>query len=347
MILIGTMLVFSAFPIANLILGLSTKDYGLWYHVGLAVRQGMDIYPRPESGRLFPFMYPPSAAAMLACMSMLGQTGLLLALVLVNSAAWLACIKLSSWLAFDPGTHRHPLVLTIPSFAVIVLIYNIYLLGQPNLLLLALLLAARSLVSGAGETSRLEPLWLRLRQSSVPILALDPALPPDVDASATTIAVLGAWLLIAPLPFRTPAQAVDDVRVWSQGMIFTYNSYGIAQRPIRSYSYKNQSIMALTPIAFFATCRPTVKRFCRKGRADQGVARPSKGLRRVDPTTDLLFLLKPHGPHLASSAEQTNKNEDQGASSSAVNGAESARSAPRWNGGYNSARPIHPAPPGE
>ena len=64
-------------------------------------------------------------------------------------------------------------------------------------------------------------------------------------ASAATVAVLAAWLLIAPLPFRTPAQAVDDVIVWSRGMVFTYNSHGIAQRPLRSYSYKNQSIMAL------------------------------------------------------------------------------------------------------
>ena len=72
------MLVFSAFPIANHFLGLSTKDYGLWYQVGLAVRQGLDIYPRPETGRLFPFMYPPSAAAMLAWVSMLGAVGSLL-----------------------------------------------------------------------------------------------------------------------------------------------------------------------------------------------------------------------------------------------------------------------------
>ena len=33
--------------------------------------------------------------------------------------------------------------------------------------------------------------------------------------------------------------------VWSQGMLFTYDSNGIAQRPFRSYSYKNQSIMAI------------------------------------------------------------------------------------------------------
>ena len=28
-------------------------------------------------------------------------------------------------------------------------------------------------------------------------------------------------------------------------MLFTYNTHGIAQRPLRSYSYKNQSIMAV------------------------------------------------------------------------------------------------------
>ena len=88
----AAMLVFSAFPIANLVFGYSTKDYGLWYQVGLGIRQGFDIYPRPESRRLFPFMYPPSAAAMLAWVSMLGRTGSLLALVIVNSAAWLASI---------------------------------------------------------------------------------------------------------------------------------------------------------------------------------------------------------------------------------------------------------------
>jgi hypothetical protein len=53
------------------------------------------------------------------------------------------------------------------------------------------------------------------------------------------------WLLVVPLPFRTPAQAVEDLARWSRGMIFTYNAKGIAQRPFRSFSYKNQSIMAM------------------------------------------------------------------------------------------------------
>ena len=64
-------------------------------------------------------------------------------------------------------------------------------------------------------------------------------------ASLATVAALLVWLLVVPLPFRTPAQAIADLAVWSRGMVFTYNAHGIAQRPYRSFSYKNQSIMAL------------------------------------------------------------------------------------------------------
>ena len=164
LILAATMLVFSAFPIANLILGYATKDYGLWYQVGLAVRHGLDVYPRPETRRLFPFMYPPSAAAMLAWISMLGRTGSLLALVIVNSAAWLASILLSVWLAVKPGKGRHPLVVILPSLTIIVLVHNVYLLGQPNLLLLARF-SAHLLVCSAAALSQPARSWQRPRQS--------------------------------------------------------------------------------------------------------------------------------------------------------------------------------------
>ncbi len=340
--LVGTMLVFSAFPIVNQLLGLSTKDYGLWYHVGLAVRQGLDVYPRPETGRLFPFMYPPSAAAMLAWISTLGHTGLLLALVLVNSAAWLVCIALSNRLAVDPGMYRHPLVLIIPSFAVIVLIHNIYLLGQPNLLLLALLLGAFVCLQSGRNVAAGALVATAAAIKAFPILALGYLLYRRMwTASATTIAVLSAWLLIAPLPFRTPAQALDDVGIWSQGMLFTYNSYGIAQRPIRSYSYKNQSIMALAHRLFRDVPADGEAVLSERAMAGQVVARPSHRLPRVDATTDLFFFLKPHGPHLTASAERANKDEaKKTASSSARNAAETAQRALRWNDAFGRAEPA-------
>jgi alpha-1,2-mannosyltransferase len=287
------MLVFSAFPVANYFMGLSTKDYGLWYQVGLAVRQGLEIYPRPESGRLFPFMYPPSAAAMLTWVSMLGPIGSLAALLLVNSVAWVVSIRLSLWLAVGPGVRRHPLVVILPSLSIIVLVYNIYLLGQPNLLLLALFLGSFACLRLGRHIGAGALLATAAAIKAFPILAIGYLIYRRMwTATAATVAVLAAWLLIAPLPFRTPAQAVDDLVVWSQGMVFTYNSHGIAQRPFRSYSFKNQSIMALAHRLLRDVPADGESVLSRRVRAGSLGPRPSKGLLTVDPSTDLPSFLK-------------------------------------------------------
>ena len=286
-------LVFSAFPIANYYLGLPTKDYGLWYQVGLAVRQGLDIYPQPESGRLFPFMYPPSAAAMLAWVSMLGPIGSLAALLLVNSVAWVASIWLSLWLAVRPGVRRHPLVVIVPSLSIIVLVYNIYLLGQPNLLLLALLLGSFACLRLGRQIGAGALLATAAAIKAFPILAIAYFVYRRMwTATAATLAVLAAWLLIAPLPFRTPVQTVDDLVVWSRGMVFTYNSHGIAQRPFRSYSYKNQSIMAFMHRLLRDVPADGESVLSRRARAASAGPRPTKGLLAVDPSTDLPSFLK-------------------------------------------------------
>ena len=86
------MVVFSAIPLTIDLRSMPNKDYSLWYQVGVAVRQGMDIYPDPATGRLFPFMYPPSAAAILGFMSPLGKHGTTLVLVLAHSAAWVGAV---------------------------------------------------------------------------------------------------------------------------------------------------------------------------------------------------------------------------------------------------------------
>jgi len=339
--MIGMMLVFSAFPIANVWLGLPTKDYGLWYQVGLAVRQGLDVYPRPETGRLFPFMYPPSAAAMLAWLSTLGQTWFLLAVVLVNSASWLACIALSVWLSVEPGTRRHPLVLILPSLAIIVLIHNIYLLGQPNLLLLALLLGAFACLRRGRPLEAGALLATAAAIKAFPILALGYLVYRRMwTASAATVAVLAAWLLIAPLPFRTPAQALDDLIVWSQGMVFTYNSDGIAQRPLRSYSYKNQSLMALAHRLLRDVPADGEAVLSQRARTLQAMSRPSKGLPPVDPSTDLLSFLKPHAQHEITTAKRAENAERTTASSSAGIGTGTAGRAPRWSDALHGAEPA-------
>ena len=205
----------------------------------------------------FPSCIPRPPPAMLAWISMLGRTGSLLALVIVNSAAWLASILLSVWLAVKPGARRHPLVLILPSLTIVVLVHNIYLLGQPNLLLLALLLGAFVCLQRGHQFGAGALVATAAAIKAFPIMVLGYLVYRRLwAAAASTVVVLVAWLLIAPLPFRTPAQALDDVVVWSKGMLFTYNSYGIAQRPFRSYSYKNQSIICGSRNRLSCAARP-------------------------------------------------------------------------------------------
>lgn len=320
------MLVFSAFPIANMLLGLSTKDYGLWYQVGVAVRRGFDIYPRPETKRLFPFMYPPSAAAMLGMLSYLGSVGSLILLVLINSASWLASILLSVSLVKRPGERVHPLLYIIPSLGVIVLVHNVYLLGQPNLLLLALLLGAFACLRRGRRAIAGALVATAAAIKAFPIMVLGYFVYRRQWAAATsTVVVLAAWLVAAPLLFRTPAQAVDDLVVWSQGMLFTYNTNGIAQRPFRSYSYKNQSIMAVAHRLLRDV--PADGESVLSARAKLAGA---AGVPIVDPSTDLLTFLKPHSGALARAAQELT---DPRLNSKAAAG-------PRWDDALESAGPA-------
>ncbi len=140
------MVVFSVIPLTIDLLGEPNKDYSLWYQVGVVIRQGMNIYPDPATGRLFPFMYPPSAAAILGFLSLLGKHATTLVLVLAHSAAWIGTIALSVWLSTcgkGKGMRQHPLLAAAPSLCIIALIHNTYLLGQPNLTLLTLLQASK------------------------------------------------------------------------------------------------------------------------------------------------------------------------------------------------------------
>lgn len=244
------MIVFSAIPLTIDLLDKPNKDYSLWYQVGVVLRQGMDIYPDPATGRLFPFMYPPSAAALLGFLSVLGKHGTALVLVLAHSAAWVGGILLSVWLAKGGKgkiTRQHPLLYVVPSLCIIALIHNTYLLGQPNLTLLTLLLGAFACLRVQRQAAAGALVATAAAIKAFPILAIGYFIYRRMwRATLASLAVLAIWLLVVPLPFRTPAQAVEDLARWSRGMIFTYNAKGIAQRPFRSFSYKNQSIMAMT-----------------------------------------------------------------------------------------------------
>ena len=220
------------------------KDYTLWYLVGQQVLRGEEIYPK--DGRPFPFMYPPPCASMLGVLSTLGPLPMILILLLVNSAAWVGCIFLAAKLATGRAWRRHPLLYLVPTLAVGVYVHDIFLLGQPNLLLLACMLGAFACLRRRAGGAAGVLIAFAAAVKAFPIMAVGYLVyRRHWRATAVTLAALAAFLVVVPMPFRGTAQAWDDLKTWTGGMVLKYDSGGIAQRPERSYSFKNQSVVAL------------------------------------------------------------------------------------------------------
>jgi hypothetical protein len=85
-------------------------------------------------------------------------------------------------------------------------------------------------------------------------------------------------------------------------MLFTYNSHSMAQRPLRSYSYKNQSIMAVAHRLLRDLPADGESVLSKRAKAAYGGNRPAKGLPPIDPSSDLIGFLKPHPRPVATTA---------------------------------------------
>src|SRR5207244_10930057 len=140
LIFVVTAIVFSVLPLLRYFRGHTIFDYKLWYDTGKHVLAGDEIFFF-RSGK-YDFMYPPPCALFLGGASLLGQGGLIFLLVAINSAAWFCSAKLNAVLATGHRYTTSPWLYVLPNLLVIVYIWSSYHLGQPNLVLLALMLGA-------------------------------------------------------------------------------------------------------------------------------------------------------------------------------------------------------------
>lgn len=214
-----------------------TRDYPLWHRVGLRVWNGAALYDG------FDFIYPPFAALFLALPAQLGKVPLYIILAVGNCLMlWLAVA-----LARDLATgHRQPAgwIELLPPLMVVPQIYENFDLGQPNILLLAvmllgfrLLLADRPGLAGGvfafAAAVKAFPItvlpWLLWRR--------------HWKASASLVAFLAVFLVLAPAPFRGFDRNVAELGQWVEAMIGTEDGFG--QRETQNWSWKNQSVVAI------------------------------------------------------------------------------------------------------
>src|SRR6266496_4930847 len=239
-----TAIVFSALPLLRYFRGRTLFDYKLWYETGQHVLAGHDIYFF-RSGK-YDFMYPPPCALFLACASLLGQGGLILLLVAINSAAWFYSARLSASLAGGMAGARNVSLYVIPNLLVIVYIWSSYHLGQPNLVLLALMLGAFFSLSANHETVTGSMIAVAAAIKAFPVIAIVYLLYRRYWIAAVSLVVTLVFLvLILPAPFRGFERAWRDIEKWRAGML-KYSETSVGQRPMRSYTWKNQSLVGVS-----------------------------------------------------------------------------------------------------
>ncbi len=235
---------FSLWPVTRCLREQSVFDYRLWYETGRHVLEGGDIYVLRF--REYDFIYPPTAALLLAVPSLLGQCGLVALLVVINSIAWFLCGRWSARLATGEQAKPNALLYLLPSLLVMVSIWSNYHLGQPSLFLLALMLGgfvalrlkrealAGALMAGAAAFK------------AFPVAALVYLIYRRYwKAAASLVLSLVFFLLVLPAPFRGGFERTwNDLAKWGTAMV-QFDKKGLGPRPRRSKTWKNQSIVGV------------------------------------------------------------------------------------------------------
>ena len=221
-----------------------TKDYPLWYWAGQQVLHGLNLYR--TDGQPFEFIYPPLSAVLLAIPAWLGKIPLYLCLCLMNVIAWWATILYVNAMT---GSGRTPgmWLFALPGFVTITWVFDMFDLGQPNLVLLALMLY------GFWSMQHLRP-WMAgsMFALATAIKVFPVAVLPYLvwrrqwAALASMLVFLGVFLFVVPAPVRGFQNNIAELKTWYQGMVASSSEKGFGQRDEQNWSWVNQSIIAMT-----------------------------------------------------------------------------------------------------
>nr|WP_244646314.1 glycosyltransferase family 87 protein [Bradyrhizobium campsiandrae] len=222
-----------------------TKDYALWYWAGQQVLHGGPLYPS-DLRQQFEFIYPPLPAILLAIPSWFGKVPLYLVLSLLNGVAWWYTGILSNAMT---GSDRKPgpWLEALPAFATVTFVFDMFDLGQPNLVLLAMMLY------GFWCLQHRRPWFAGFMFALATAIKVFPVavLPYLVwrrqwAAVLSMIAFIGILLYVVPAPIRGFERNAAELNTWYQGMVASSSEKGFGQRDEQNWSWVNQSLIAVT-----------------------------------------------------------------------------------------------------
>ena len=219
-----------------------TKDYPLWFWAGQRVLQGKDLYPFDP----FEFIYPPLSAILLAIPAYFGKITLYTCLSVFNAAAWWMTAQFSNAMT-GSGRTPGPWLFALPGFVTVTFVFNMFDLGQPNLVLLAVMLFGIWLLQH-------ERPWMAgcMFALATAIKVFPVAVFPYLiwrrqwAAAAGLVVFLGLFLFVVPAPVRGFQHNVSELKIWYRGMVGSSSEQGFGQRGQQNWSLVNQSIIAVT-----------------------------------------------------------------------------------------------------
>jgi hypothetical protein len=222
-----------------------TKDYPLWFWAGQQVLHGKELYPSdPHS--YFEFIYPPLPAVLLAIPAWFGKVVLYTCLSLLNVVAWWVTGQLSHAMT---GSGRVPgqWLYFLSGLVTIGFVFDMFDLGQPNLVLLALMMY------GFWSIQQQRP-WMAgsMFALATAIKVFPIAVFPYLvwrkqwKALAGMAVFLVVFLFVVPAPVRGFQHNIAELKSWYQGMVGTSSEKGFGQRDEQNWCWVNQSIIAVT-----------------------------------------------------------------------------------------------------
>jgi len=222
-----------------------TKDYPLWFWAGQQVLHGRDLYPSDPNAH-FDFIYPPLSAILLAIPSYFGKIPLYLCLSVLNAAAWWMTAQLSNAMT-GAGRIPGPWRAALPAIVTISFVFDMFDLGQPNLILLAIMMSGFWLLQH-GRSWACGGLFALASAIKVFPVAVLPYLlwRRQWAAAASMVVFLGIFLFVVPAPVRGLQHTTSELKTWYQGMVGSSSEQGFGQRGEQNWSWVNQSIIAMT-----------------------------------------------------------------------------------------------------
>src|SRR5258708_37138596 len=222
-----------------------TKDYPLWFWAGQQVLGGKNLYPTGLDDYL-EFIYPPLPAILLAIPSYFGKIPLYLGLSFLNAAAWWMTGQFSNTMTGSdkiPG----PWLAAVPGFATVTFVFDMFDLGQPNLVLLAMMLLGFCVLQRGRPWSAGSMFALASGIKVFPVAVFPYLLWRRRWATAASMIVfLGIFLLVIPAPVRGYQRNVAELATWFHAMVGSSSEKGFGQRDEQNWSWVNQSIIAVT-----------------------------------------------------------------------------------------------------